>query len=159
MSFGLTNALEAFMNLMTNMFQPYLDSFVIVFINDILVYSRSREEHEQYLSIVLQILMEKKLYAKFSKCVFWFDLMEFLGNLVFNDGIKVDLKKMQAAYSLAQTFYSGRDQEFLGFSRLLSSLYGGILIYCNTIDQFDSELTVFTWSNKCEEIFQKLKNL
>uniref|UniRef100_A0A1S4AP53 RNA-directed DNA polymerase homolog n=1 Tax=Nicotiana tabacum TaxID=4097 RepID=A0A1S4AP53_TOBAC len=70
MSFGLTNSLEAFMHLMDSAFRSYLDSFVIVFIDNILVYSRSQEDHEQHLRIVLQILREKKLYAKFSKCEF-----------------------------------------------------------------------------------------
>ncbi|XP_019242847.1 PREDICTED: uncharacterized protein LOC109223039, partial [Nicotiana attenuata] len=70
MSFGLTNAPAVFMNLMHSVFRPYLDSFVIVFIDDILVYSRSREDHEQHLRTVLQTLREKKLYAKFSKCEF-----------------------------------------------------------------------------------------
>ncbi|XP_019244689.1 PREDICTED: uncharacterized protein LOC109224601, partial [Nicotiana attenuata] len=70
MSFGLTNAPAAFMHLMYSTFRPYLDSFVIVFIDDILVYSRSREDHEQHLRTVLQTLKEKKLYAKFSKCEF-----------------------------------------------------------------------------------------
>ena len=71
MSFGLTNAPTAFMDLMNGVFRPYLDSFVIVFIDDILIYSRTKEEHEHHLRIVLGILKEKKLYAKFSKCEFW----------------------------------------------------------------------------------------
>ncbi|XP_019263698.1 PREDICTED: uncharacterized protein LOC109241408, partial [Nicotiana attenuata] len=68
MSFGLTNAPATFMHFMNNVFRPYLDSFVIVFINDILVYSRSQEEHTEHLRVVLQRLREEKLYAKFSKC-------------------------------------------------------------------------------------------
>ena len=71
MSFGLTNALAAFMDLMTRVFRPYLDQFVVVFIDDILVYSRDEQEHEQHLEIILQALREKKLYAKLSKCDFW----------------------------------------------------------------------------------------
>ena len=71
MPFGLTNALAAFMNLMHRVFQPYLDQFVVVFVDDILVYSLSEEEQEYHLRIVLQLLRDHQLYAKFSKCEFW----------------------------------------------------------------------------------------
>ena len=96
MPFGLTNAPAAFMALMNRVFQPYLDKFVIVFIDDILVYSRSKEEHEQHLRIVLQILREKQLYAKLSKCEFWLDHVVFLGHVVSGQGIEVDPKKIEA---------------------------------------------------------------
>ncbi|XP_070026423.1 uncharacterized protein [Nicotiana sylvestris] len=96
MSFGLTNAPTTFMHLMHSVFRPYLDSFVIVFIDDILVYSRSREDHEQHLRTMLQALREKKLYAKFSKHEFWMDSMAFLGHVVSSEGIRVDLKKVEA---------------------------------------------------------------
>ena len=71
LSFGLTNALAAFMDLMNRMFKPYLDSFVIVFIDDILIYSKNKAEHEEHLRILLQTLKEHQLYAKLSKCEFW----------------------------------------------------------------------------------------
>ncbi|XP_019251115.1 PREDICTED: uncharacterized protein LOC109230033 [Nicotiana attenuata] len=80
MSFGLTNAPAAFMDLMNRVFRPYLDSFTIVFIDDILIYSRSREEHEQHLRVVLQTLRDSQLYAKFSKCEFWLSSVAFLGH-------------------------------------------------------------------------------
>ena len=96
MSFGLTNAPAAFMDLMNGVFRPYLDSFVIVFIDDILIYSRSKEEHEHHLRIVLGILKEKKLYAKFSKCEFWLSSVAFLGHVVSKEGIMVDSKKIEA---------------------------------------------------------------
>ena len=75
MSFGLTNAPAAFMSLMNGIFKPYLDLFVIVFIDDILIYSKSKKEHEEHLRMVLEMLREKKLYAKFSKCEFWFSVL------------------------------------------------------------------------------------
>ena len=90
MSFGLTNAPAAFMILMNEIFKPYLDLFVIVFINDILIYSKSKKEHEEHLRIVLEMLKEKKLYAKFSKCEFWLDSVSFLGHVVSKDGVMVD---------------------------------------------------------------------
>lgn len=96
MSFGLTNAPAAFMDLMNRTFKPFLDQFVIVFIDDILVYSKSKEEHEQHLRLVLQILREHKLYAKFSKCEFWLDSVSFLGHVVSKDGVQVDPEKIKA---------------------------------------------------------------
>ena len=82
MLFGLTNAPAAFMDLMNRVFQPYLDRFVIVFIDDILVYSGSPEEHAEHLRTVLQILRERQLYTKFSKCQFWLDKEVFLGHVI-----------------------------------------------------------------------------
>ena len=82
MPFGLTNAPATFMDLMNRVFQPYLDRFVIVFINDILVYSGSSEEHSEHLRIVLQTLRERQLYAKLSKCQFWLDRVTFLGHVI-----------------------------------------------------------------------------
>ena len=79
MPFGLTNAPGVFMALMNKVFQPYLDRFVIVFIDDILVYSRDKSEHEQHLRTILQTLRDQQLYAKFNKCEFWLDQVVFLG--------------------------------------------------------------------------------
>ena len=87
MSFGLTNAPAAFMDLMNRVFHPYLDRFVIVFIDDILVYSRSELEHERHLGLVLQTLKQYQLYAKFSKCEFWLGRVGFLRHVVSIDGI------------------------------------------------------------------------
>ena len=95
MPFGLTNAPAAFMDLMNRVFKPHLDRFVIVFIDDILVYSKTQEEHEEHLRMVLQILREQKLYAKFKKCEFWLDEVKFLGHLLYKDGIYVDPKKVE----------------------------------------------------------------
>ena len=82
MPFGLTNAPAAFMDLMNRVFQPYLDRFVIVFIDDILVYSKSKAEHVRHLTLVLKRLREHQLYAKFSKCQFWLDQVAFLGHII-----------------------------------------------------------------------------
>ena len=94
MPFGLTNTPVAFMDLMNRVFKPYLDQFVVVFIDDILVYSKSREEHEHHLSIVLQTLRDKQLYAKLKKCEFWLDKVSFLGHVVTKDDISIDLGKV-----------------------------------------------------------------
>ena len=90
MSFELTNAPAAFMDLMNRVFRPYLDRFVIVFIDDILVYSRSELEHERHLGLVLQTLRQYQLYAKFSKCEFWLSRVGFLEHVVSADGIYVE---------------------------------------------------------------------
>ncbi|KAH0761440.1 hypothetical protein KY290_017513 [Solanum tuberosum] len=88
MSFGLTNALATFMDLMNRVFKPYLDMFVIVFIDGILIYSRNKEDHASHLIIVLQTLKDRELYAKFSKCEFWLETVAFLGHIVSGDGIR-----------------------------------------------------------------------
>ena len=95
MPFGLTNSLAAFMDLMNKVFDPYLDQFVIVFIDDILVYSKNVEEHAFHLKIVLRTLRERQLYPKFSKCEFWLNEMVFLGDVVFENGIFIDPKKVK----------------------------------------------------------------
>jgi hypothetical protein len=94
MAFGLTNAPSFFMNLMNSVFMDYLDKFVVVFIDDILIYSQSEEEHVNHLKMVLQRLREHQLYAKLSKCEFWIDEVLFLGHIINKDVLAVDLKKV-----------------------------------------------------------------
>jgi hypothetical protein len=94
--FGLTNAPAIFMNLMNKIFMPYLDKFIIVFIDDILVYSKDEAGHVNHLRIVLQILREHQHYAKFSKCEFWLDKVEFLGHVITKEGIAINPNKVQA---------------------------------------------------------------
>ena len=90
MSFGLTNAPAAFMDLMNRVFRSFVDQFVVVFVNDILMYSKSMEEHVYHLRTVLQTLRENQLYAKFSKCDFRTESVSFLGHVVTKDGIQLD---------------------------------------------------------------------
>ena len=99
MPFGLTNALAAFMDLMNRVFQPYLDEFVVVFVDDILIYSQSEVENEDHLRIVLQLLRDHQLYAKFSKCEFWLIEVGFLGHVVSASGVSVDPRKVEAVMS------------------------------------------------------------
>ncbi|GJU44604.1 putative reverse transcriptase domain-containing protein [Tanacetum coccineum] len=96
MPFGLTNAPTIFIDLMNRVCRLYLDKFVIMFIDDILIYSKTREEHEVYLRLILKLLKEEKLYAKFSKCEFWLREVQFLGNVINGDGIHVDPIKIEA---------------------------------------------------------------
>uniref|UniRef100_UPI0035D035F9 reverse transcriptase family protein n=1 Tax=Bartonella sp. AC142YNZD TaxID=3243448 RepID=UPI0035D035F9 len=96
MPFGLTNAPAAFMDLMNRIFSPYLDQFVVTFIDDILIYSRKKEEHKENLIIVLQTLREHQMFAKLSKCEFWLSEVRFLGHVVSSEGISVDPSKIEA---------------------------------------------------------------
>ena len=95
MPFGVTNAPAIFMDLMNRVFSPFLDKFVVIFIDDILIYSKNEEEHSEYLRIVLQTLRQEKLYAKLSKCEFWLKSVAFLGHIVSGEDISVDPSKVQ----------------------------------------------------------------
>ena len=114
MPFGLTNAPEAFMDLMNRVFRPYVDQFVVVFIDDILVYSKDAQEQEQHLRIVLETLREKKLYAKLSKCDFWLKKVSFLGHIVSAEGIRVDSAKIEAVVNWKSPQNVTEVRSFLG---------------------------------------------
>ncbi|KAA0063711.1 DNA/RNA polymerases superfamily protein [Cucumis melo var. makuwa] len=129
MPFGLTNAPTVFMDLISRIFHQYLDQFVIVFIDDILVYLIDRESHEEHLRIVLQTLRDKLLYAKFSKCEFWLEQVVFLGHVVSAKGVSVDLQKVEAVVS---------------WKRPTSA---------------PEKNAKFEWSDKCEQSFQELKKI
>nr|GEX61833.1 reverse transcriptase domain-containing protein [Tanacetum cinerariifolium] len=111
MSFGLTNTPVVFMDLMNRVCKPYLDKFVIVFIDDILIYSHNKEEHANHLRIILELPRKEKLYAKFSKCDFWIRTVQFLGHLIDSQGLHVDPAKIEA----------GKDQE-MAFQKLKQKL-------------------------------------
>ena len=96
MPFGVTNAPATFMDLMNMVFSPFLDKFVVVFIDDILVYSRTREEHAEHLRAVFQLLRDHQLYAKLGKCQFWMESVSFLGHIISEQGISVDPRKVEA---------------------------------------------------------------
>nr|GFC06144.1 putative reverse transcriptase domain-containing protein [Tanacetum cinerariifolium] len=96
MPFGLTNAPVVFMDLMNRVCKPYLDKFVIVFIDDILIYSKNEKEHEEHLKAILGLLKEEKLYAKFLKCEFWIPKVQFLGHVIDSRGIHVDPAKIES---------------------------------------------------------------
>ena len=109
MPFGLANAPTASMDLMHRIFQPYLDQFVVVFVEDILIYSQLEWEHEYHLRIVLQLVRDHQLYYKFSKCKFWLIEMRFLGHVVSASGVPVNLEKVEAVMSWERPNVNPRD--------------------------------------------------
>jgi hypothetical protein len=115
-SFGLTNAPAYFTYLMNSVFMPELDQFVVVFIDDILVYLKSMEEHEEHLQIVLQRLREHQLYTKFSKCEFWIKEVPFLGPMVSPEGIAVDPGKVKEVLEWKLTTIMSKVRSFLGLA-------------------------------------------
>ena len=116
MPFGLTNASAAFMDLMNKVFYPHLDQFVVVFIDDIMLYSKDAQEHEQHLRLILKILREKQLFAKLSKCDFWLKEVSFLGHIVSAKGIRVDPTNIEAVVSWKPPQNVTEVRSFLGLA-------------------------------------------
>ena len=116
MSFGLTNAPAYFMNMMNKVFMEFLDKFVVVFIDDILVYSKNEEEHKEHLRLVLEKLREHQLYAKFSKCEFWLKEVGFLGHVLSREGIAVHPTKVVTVTNWEAPTSVGEIRSFLGLA-------------------------------------------
>ena len=157
MPFGLTHALTTFMDLMHRVFQPYLDWFFMVFVDDILIYAKSKEEHEDHLRIVLQALRDHRLYAKFSKCEFWLTEVRLFSHVVSASGVLVDPKKVEAVIGwerLKSIF------EICGFLGLVG-YYRRFIKDFSRLAVLMKKLTLkevkFEWNDVCERVFQELK--
>nr|GEU54551.1 reverse transcriptase domain-containing protein [Tanacetum cinerariifolium] len=157
MPFGLTNAPAVFMDLMNRVCKPYLDKFVIVFIDDILIYSHNKEEHANHLRIILELLRKEKLYAKFSKCDFWIQTVQFLGHLIDSQGLHVDPAKIEAVKNWAYPTTPTEIRQFLG-------LVGYYHRFIKDFSKIAKSLTILTQKDKkfvCREdqemAFQILK--
>ncbi|KAL0463343.1 UNVERIFIED_CONTAM: Transposon Ty3-G Gag-Pol polyprotein [Sesamum latifolium] len=157
MPFGLTNAPTAFMVLMNRTFQEYLDRFVIIFIDDILVYSKNREEHEQHLRIVLQILKEKELYAKLSKCEFWVNQVVFLGHVISGDGVMPDPLKVKAVMEWRIPKNATEVRSFLGLAGYYRRFVEGFSIIAGPLTKLLRKGIAFQWTEQCQQSFDELK--
>ena len=159
MLFGLTNAPAAFMDLINRVFRPYLDQFVVVFIDDILVYSRYEQEHEQHLKIVLQTLREKKLYAKLSKCDFWLKEVSFLGHIVSAEGIRVDPAKIEAVVNWKPPRSVTEVRSFLGLAGYYRRFVRDFSIIASLLTKLLRKGVKFEWSDKSQNSFKQLKRM
>jgi hypothetical protein len=155
--FGLTNAPTIFINLMNKIFIPYLDKFVIVFIDDILIYSKNKEDHAKHLRTALQVLREHQLYAKFSKCEFWLDQVEFLGYVISKEGIAMNPSKVQSVLDWQAPINVKEIRGFLGMARYYRRFIEGFSKIAGPMTKLLRKNTPFEWSEKCEESFQELK--
>ena len=152
MHFGLTNALAVFMDLMNRVFHEYMDSFVIFFIDDILFYTKSQEEHEEHLRIVLQILRDRKLFAKLKKCEFWMDRVVFLGHV-----ITVDPSKIEAVVNWVRPTNVSEVRSFLGLASYYRRFVEGFSCIATPLTRLTRKNAKFEWTNECERSFQELK--
>ena len=157
MSFGLTNAPAYFMYLMNKVFMEYLDKFVVVFIDDILVFSKTEEEHEQHLRMVLDKLREHQLYAKFSKCEFWLREVGFLGHVLTEEGLSVDPAKIEAVTEWQSPSNVKEVRSFLGLAGYYRKFVEGFSSIARPMTQLLKKDKKFEWTLKCEESFQELK--
>ena len=158
MPFGLKNAPAAFVNLLNRVFNPYLNQFVIVFIDDILVYSKNAEKHTFHLRIVLQTLRERQLYAKILKCEFQLNEVIFLGHVVSGNGIFVDLRKAEAIVNWECLKNVTEIQNFLGLVGYYRQFLEHFSLTAFTFNSVNPKKVNFEWDDQCEQNFQELKN-
>ncbi|WVZ84760.1 hypothetical protein U9M48_031751 [Paspalum notatum var. saurae] len=159
MSFGLTNAPAFFMYLMNSVFMNELDKFVVVFIDDILVYSKNEKEHEEHLRIVLSRLRDHKLYAKFSKCAFWLKEVAFLGHILSAKGVAVDPSKVEDVLNWKQPQTVTEIRSFLGLAGYYRRFIKDFSKIAKPMTALTQKNAKFAWSPKCEEAFGTLKKL
>jgi hypothetical protein len=157
MLFGVTNAPAVFMDLMNRIFRSYLDKFVVVFIDDILIYSKSPEEHATHLKLVLEKLREHKLYAKFNKCEFWLDTVAFLGHVISKDGIQVDPTKVEVVANWKQPEKVTEIRSFLRLAEYYRRFIKGFSTFATPMTRLLRKDVPFEWNRKCERSFQELK--
>jgi hypothetical protein len=157
MSFGLTNTLAYFMYLMNKVFMEYLDKFVVVFINDILKFSKNEEEHDKHLHIVLQKLRENQVYAKLNKCEFWLTEVSFLGHIISAGGISVDPSKVKNVLSWNTPQNVSEVRSFLGLAGYYKRFIEGFSKISNPMTELLVKDKTFEWTPRREASFQELK--
>ncbi|GJU37276.1 reverse transcriptase domain-containing protein [Tanacetum coccineum] len=155
--FGLTNAPAVFMDLMNRVCKPYLDKFVIFFIDDILIYSKNKQEHEEHLKLILKLLKKEELYAKFSKCEFWIPKVQFLGHVIDSQGIHVDPAKIESIKDWASPKSPMEIRQFFGLAGYYRRFIEGFLKIAKPITKLTQKKVKFVWGDKQEAAFQLLK--
>ena len=149
MSFGLTNAPAYFMHMMNKVFMEYLDKFVVVFIDDILVFSKTEAEHEEHMRLVMQKLREHQLYAKLSKCEFWLKEVSFLGHVISNGGVAVDPKKVSDVLSWNPPQDVSEVQSFLGMVGYYRRFIEGFSKIAKPMISLLEKNAKFVWTEQC----------
>ncbi|KAK8916912.1 hypothetical protein KSP39_PZI022412 [Platanthera zijinensis] len=157
MPFGLTNAPAVFMDLMNRVFKEFLDRFVIVFIDDILVYSTNKDEHTEHLKIVLTTLKCHALYAKFSKCEFWLREVAFLGHVITGHGLSVDPAKVEAIINWPRPTTVTEIRSFLGLASYYRKFVNGFSAIALPLTKLTRKNALFLWTKECQEAFDELK--
>ncbi|GJY02430.1 putative reverse transcriptase domain-containing protein [Tanacetum coccineum] len=157
MPFGLTNAPVVFMDLMNRMCKAYLDKFLIVFIDDILIYFRNEEEHANHLRIILELLKKEKLYAKFSKCDFWIRIVQFLGHLIDSQGLHVDPAKIEAVKNSASPTTPTEVFQFLGHAVYYRRFIKDFSKIAKSLTELTQKNKKYIWGEDQETAFQLLK--
>jgi hypothetical protein len=157
MLFGLTNAPSVFMDLMNRAFHEYLDSFVVVFIDDILVYLANHVNHREHLKIVMEVLREKKLFAKLKKCEFWLEEMSFLGHVVNKNGLTIDPSKVKVVVEWERPTNIWEIRSFLGLAGYYWRFIEGFSMLSGPLTALIRKNAPYEWSEECEASFQELK--
>ena len=157
MPFGLTNAPAVFMDYMNKIFREFLDKFVVVFIDDIRIYSKSQKEHEEHLRIVLTVLREKQLYAKHSKCEFWLFKVRFLGHVISHEGVSVDPSKVEAVLGWKRPESVTEIRSFLGLAGYYRRFIKDFSRIALPLTKLTRKNQAFVWDDACEASFQTLK--
>nr|GEW99851.1 putative reverse transcriptase domain-containing protein [Tanacetum cinerariifolium] len=157
MPFGLTNAPAVFMDLMNRVCKPYLDKFVIVFIDDILIYSKNKKEHEEHLSTILKLLKKEELYAKFCNCEFWIPKVQFLGHVINSEGIHVDPAKIESIKDWESPKSTTEIRQFLGLVGYYRRFIEGFSKIVKPMTKLTQKNIMFEWGDKQEAAFQLLK--
>jgi hypothetical protein len=158
MLFGLTNALSVFMDLMNRVFQEYLDSFGLLFIDDIMVYSTDYAKHEGHLKIVMEKLHDERLFAKFKKCEFWLEEVSFLGHVVNKNGLAVDPAKVQVVVDWERPTSVQEIRSFLGLAGYYRRFIEGFSSLSGPLTALTRKNAPFVSCDKCEVSFHKLKH-
>jgi hypothetical protein len=159
MSFGLTNAHAYFMYLMNKVFMEYLDKFMVLFIDDILIFSKNEEEHDEHLCLVLQNLRENQLYAKLNKCEFWLKEVSFLSHIISEEGISVDPSKVKDVLSWNTLQNVSDIRSFLGLARYYRRFIEGFSKISRPMTELLDKSKTFEWTPRREAIFQELKKI